>query len=263
MLPLELVYLVTENLHADRGTLVSCSLVSRFWNTASRSLLFRVLTVSSKRSPDQFVLFLEFLHNTPSVACLVERLTLAGTARRSEITSPHTNFDPRTLSHPLLFEILQQLPFLRHLCVRSLAFSGVEAWRTAERQKMKSFSSSPTIRIETLHFHSMPDGSGICATRDIDGVLAGIASVQLLHISDFSLWNQKRDWPADMIPLQPRQGPHHLIVDNTFSVYQFSDWCRKKTYLKSISLRYGKFDTPIPNTLQVQLRNGRGSQLSL
>jgi len=114
-LPQELIDAIIDNLHGDKGSLASCTLVTRKWVQSARYHLFESIVVRIKQAKafDRFLLFIDTAP-VPLTSC-IQHLRLAGTVKAG---------GDRVIIEPYVFvQIIQKLPTLVELKLERLTWS--------------------------------------------------------------------------------------------------------------------------------------------
>ncbi|KAH8103561.1 hypothetical protein BXZ70DRAFT_739278 [Cristinia sonorae] len=120
-LPLELLFMIIDQVRDDKATLASCTLVSRSWLAPASKHLFWEIDI---RGQEQLLHFCSFVSSAQFLSRFVKKLVLRSYDHAEEET---LEFDVFTLA-----EILDNLPRVDELCILGLSILPIDPRRNVD-----------------------------------------------------------------------------------------------------------------------------------
>lgn len=224
--PTEIVEAIVDQLHDDKLALHACSLVSWAWLPRSRFRLFKSLIFHAKPDGSGFIPFLEFLRSSPGIAQYIRELRLNGIIK---VPVYGEEFEENEIiSYSTFFDILDSLPSLSALDLRSLWLPLPIAWTEEEHDRFRRGPTSDiNLRKLTLCSIGHVTRYSLETTEfEFRSILSSFSSVEKLEIGRFpnSFSNSTHRFCAIPRDLLYRQtGPLSLTVRESMHSEGFWD----------------------------------------
>ncbi|GBE85821.1 hypothetical protein SCP_0803430 [Sparassis crispa] len=160
--------MIIDNLHDDKRTLSSCTLVSPSWTYSSRRYLFETIKVSGV--VDEFEPFVKYLQESPHISTLIRHLRLLGNSSRRTFLCLH-----------VLVDILSNLPRLRRLDLEEIWSTSSSCTCRSSKSISNSCFSVKQLSINTVIFTTL---------ENVISFFSLYSVVEHLHVNSVSM----RDW---------------------------------------------------------------------
>lgn len=179
-LPLDLLNVIADDL--DTNSLRALALASPAFLAATRRILFQTLSVDGRR-PSRIQAFEDFLHNAPQqVRAAVRTLKFIDTAASSSSSRS------QPIPTHLINSVLECLPFLTHLILRSANIRNALPLREIGADAHSSGVAPPQRDLECLEFRAMTLKSG--TLDDYRAILSVFRTLGTLRIVSC-------EWPGE------------------------------------------------------------------
>ncbi|TFK86925.1 hypothetical protein K466DRAFT_133124 [Polyporus arcularius HHB13444] len=177
-LPIDIICSLFDQLRDDAQSLATCSLVCKTWEPASRSVLFRCLSINEFKV--SYAAFDNFLSAAAHLADYIVDLRLVGRLGLELFGSSPSAVYCSTLDVSLLARIVAKLPALRRLHLINLAYEEILGPLPRPRQAQARLPS-----LDSLVFQNVPPISHEDSTLpELLSVIALFSSIGHLALID-------------------------------------------------------------------------------